>query len=492
MSDDLPQGWASTRVGGLFRSHGGGTPDRSNQSFWNGAIPWLSSGDIKSPIITSSSESITASALAASAARTCRPGSVIVVVRSGILKHTLPVAVLRCSAAINQDIKCFDSGDDSLNEWLALAWRASARSLLGNNREGTTVQSVKTETLANFTLPVPPLNEQRRIVAKLEQLLARVDACQRRLEKIPGILKRFRQSVLAAACSGRLTADWRDEHGGVTAHELLASVSSARPAKHRDFSVRADLDLPDLPEPCCWANLRFLLSPDEAFCYGVVQPGANDPDGAFLIRAGDLCAGRVATHGLRRIPRSVHDDYVRSQLRGGEILVTVVGAGIGESAIAQPECSGFNIARAVAKLPVREFEAAYVLLWLNSARAISWMKGDSREVARPTLNLEQLQTLPVPIAPLAEQREIVRRVDALFAFADRIETRFAKARTQVDKLTPALLAKAFRGDLVPQDPDDEPASALLDRIRAGRVSDDSPQTRRRSAATSRQSAAATR
>lgn len=123
---------------------------------------------------------------------------------------------------------------------------------------------------------------------------------------------------------------------------------------------------------------------------------------------------------------AIHANYRRSQLLGGEILVTVVGAGIGETAIAQPECGGFNIARAVAKLPVREFDARYVHLWLQSSRAVDWMKGDSREVARPTLNLEQLQTLPVPVSPLPEQQEIVRRVEGLFALADELEERFAE------------------------------------------------------------------
>ena len=184
-----------------------------------------------------------------------------------------------------------------------------------------------------------------------------------------------------------------------------------------------------------------------------------------MIRAGDLNFGRVDTSALRRIPLSVHHDYRRAQLVGGEILVTVVGAGIGETAIAQAECAGFNIARAVAKLPVREFSARYVHLWLSTSRALTWMKGDSREVARPTLNLEQLQTLPVPIPPLPEQDEIVRRVEHLFTLADKLEARYSKAQAHVDRLTQSLLAKAFRGELVPQDPNNEPASALLARIR---------------------------
>ena len=94
--------------------------------------------------------------------------------------------------------------------------------------------------------------------------------------KIRRLLKRFRQSVLAAACSGRLTADWRDENPEIeNASQLIAKVRVPRAARFQDASVRGDLDLPELAETWAWTNLRFLLSPAEAFCYGVVQPGEN-------------------------------------------------------------------------------------------------------------------------------------------------------------------------------------------------------------------------
>jgi type I restriction enzyme S subunit len=211
MTNPLPHGWTLTRVAEIFSAHGGGTPSRSNSSLWNGSIPWLSSGDIKSDIVGEATETITEAGLADSSARLCRPGSVLVVVRSGILKHTLPVATTSRRAAINQDIKCFDSGNNDLNRWLAIVLRASERVLLAENREGTTVQSVKFETLQSFSLAIPPLNEQHRVVAKLEKLLDKEDSCQKRLAKIPILLKRFRQAVLAAACSGQLTADWREQ-----------------------------------------------------------------------------------------------------------------------------------------------------------------------------------------------------------------------------------------------------------------------------------------
>ena len=159
--------------------------------------------------------------------------------------------------------------------------------------------------------------------------------------------------------------------------------------------------------------------------------------------------------------------------------MTVVGAGIGEAAIAQSECAGFNVARAVAKIPIREFSVAFVYHWLCTGTAVAWMKGESREVARPTLNLEQLQTIPVPLPPLPEQQQIVRRVDELLALADEVEARHGKAKQYVDNLKQSILAKAFRGELVPQDPNDEPASVLLERVRDARANQEPVRSRRR-------------
>ena len=344
------------------------------------------------------------------------------------------------------------------------------------------------EELLATEIPFPPIAEQRRIAVKVEKVLEKVSRSVERLERIPTILKRFRQSVLAAASSGRLTADWREQNPGVEdAKQLIAGITQARKERYKSLceeaaksrqrkpsefdnlvpALRHDLDLYEVPETWQWVDLRYLMNPEEDFCYGVVQPGDDDPEGPRLVRVCDLEGGKIKRNALRGIPPDVHQEYGRSILSGGEILVSVVGT-IGRTAIAQPEMAGVNIARAVAKVPVREFNSLFVSFWLSSSRAESWMVGDSREVARKTLNLEQLRTLPAPLPPKVEQDEIVRRVESLFTLADQLEARYKKGKAYVDKLTQSILAKAFRGELVPQDPNDEPAEKLLERIRAAK------------------------
>jgi len=331
-------------------------------------------------------------------------------------------------------------------------------------------------------------------VAKVEEVLGRVTAARKRLASVSMILKRFRQAVLASACSGRLTEAWRSGQQGLDCGDNLArrigqhrreryvgACCEAKLAGHRkpreydNVQPRPRVDFPlfELPEEWIWVDLRFVMDEQQPFCYGVVQPGEDRPSGVPLIRAGDLQGGTVDLSFLRRIPVEIDAQYSRSRVAGGELLVTVVGAGIGTVAIVPPTCKGYNIARAVAKIPVRDFSARYVYYWLKTLSALTWMKEDAREVARPTLNLEQLQTLPVPLPSLAEQQEIVQRLDTLFKLIEAIENRLAAATARAEGLPQTILARAFRGELVPTEAelarqegrDYEPASALLERIR---------------------------
>lgn len=464
MTKSLPYGWTLCRVANIFVIYGGGTPSRSNSSFWNGTIPWFSSGDIKSDIANEATETITEEGLAESSARLCRPGSVLVVVRSGILKHTLPVAILSRRAAINQDIKCFDSGDDVLNRWLALAWLASERTLLSQNREGTTVQSVKSQTLQNFELAIPPFDEQRRIVAKLEKLLDKVDSCEKRLAKIPILLKRFRQAVLAAACSGDLTADWREnQHSLEPVESTIEKIERLRGHSVPEFDTSEDL--PIIPDLWKWVSAASVCS--QITDGEHIQP-PYQATGRPMLSAKHVRDGFVTLEGAGLISEK---DFSKALQRcapaDGDILIVSVGATTGRSAIVE-NLSPFAIVRSVLLLKPLMC-SRFLLRWLQTPWCLSWMAQASGASAQPHLYIKDTKRMPVPFPPPIEQQEIVSRVDELFSLADQIEDRYAKAKRYVDDLKHSILAKAFRGELVPQDPNDEPATVLLERIREARA-----------------------
>jgi type I restriction enzyme S subunit len=314
---------------------------------------------------------------------------------------------------------------------------------------GVAQQKISLERFRDMPLPLAPLAEQKRIADKLEAVLGRVDACRARLDRVPDLLKRFRQSVLAAATSGQLTEDWRHSQQ-ITPDTQIVEIGE---------------DKIEVPSNWTKGTLTEVIDPTRPLCYGVVQPGEEAVNGPLLIRVQDMLGGRINRDGLRTIAPSVDAEYKRSRIKAGDLLISVVGT-IGRTSIV-PTGLDANIARAVARIACRSgIDSRWMNYWLSCETLQWWLSSSSKEVARKTLNLSDIEQAPVAIPPLPEQAEIVRRVEALFAMADRIEARLTAARAQVERLTPATLSKAFRGDLVPQDPNDEPASKLLERLQS--------------------------
>lgn len=317
-------------------------------------------------------------------------------------------------------------------------------------------------------------------MAKLEQVLGKVKACQRRLAKIPALLKRFRQSVLAAACSGRLTADWREKNPDAeTGAALLRRIKAARSENATSTKDRNQIEEAFQGErlavdeselgaagiPDSWVACRI-------GAIGTVVNGSTPSrkesrfwDGVIPWVSSGEVRNNIITQTRERITKTGYENCSVRLLPKGSVLLAMIGEGKtrGQSAILQIEATiNRNIAAVLIPhgLVKSEFLWRWFLLQYEATRERGGGSGPQ------ALNCQRVRELPFVLPPLPEQQEIVRRLEALFALADRIEARCAKAQAQVDRLTPSLLARAFAGKLVPQDPADEPAAALLERIRA--------------------------
>jgi type I restriction enzyme, S subunit len=230
---DLPPGWTLAPLSMLGNWSGGGTPSKRVPGFWlRGTLPWVSPKDMKSAVIYDSQDHITEAALEASATNLIAPGSVLIVTRSGILQHTLPVATTTRPVTINQDIKALTPARGVVPEYLAWGIRAHAQRILREcSKGGTTVQSVETNLLLRFTIPIAPTFEQGRIVAAIEEHFSHLDAGVAGLEHVIGPLTStqagrvgaLRSSILAAAFSGRLVPqDPSDEPSSVLLERIAA------------------------------------------------------------------------------------------------------------------------------------------------------------------------------------------------------------------------------------------------------------------------------
>jgi len=295
--------------------------------------------------------------------------------------------------------------------------------------------NVNASKLAEVDVPLAPLDEQKRIADKLDALLARVDPCRKRLDRVPAILKRFRQSVLAAATSGKLTEEWREERSvgakwSTTSIQAVAQIGTGSTPLRSNQTFYSSTGTP-------WITSAATAKP--------IVMTADE----FVTNAA------VAAHRLRIYP-------------AGTLLVAMYGEGKTRGQVTELGIAA-TINQACAAIIVNGDRALRAFVKLVLQANYLEMRDLAEGGNQPNLNLSKIKNFPLPLPSLDEQDEIVRRVTALFAYADRIEARYSATRAHVDRLTPALLAKAFRGELVPQDPDDEPASVLLERIRAARA-----------------------
>jgi type I restriction enzyme S subunit len=331
---------------------------------------------------------------------------------------------------------------------------------------GSTFTAINKNDLEEIEINVPPLAEQKRIVTKVEALLARVNAARERLARVPVILKRFRQAVLAAACSGQLTEEWRTEHQDLEpVNQLLERVCAKRLLRKVEVT-----DLPEIPEEWTWVYLPDLgymnrgksrhRPRDASHLYGGPYP---------FIQTGDIAqsGGRITSH------RQAYSEEGLAQSRmwsAGTVCITIA-ANIANSAIlTYPACFPDSV---VGVIPDENLcLAEYLEFFIRTARAD--LDQFAPATAQKNINIGILSDVAVPLPHLTEQHEIVRRVEALFKLADTIEKRVAAATARAEKLTQAVLAKAFRGELVPTEAelarregrDYEPAAILLARIRA--------------------------
>lgn len=313
-----------------------------------------------------------------------------------------------------------------------------------------------TETGRAAPFVLAPRAEQKRITDQLDAMLARVNACNDHFEGIPAILKRFRQAVLAAATSGDLSGDFR-------LAKRSSEVIEASPPEWTPATLGSVTN-----------DLR----------YGTSKKCDYSDTGIGVLRIPNISEnGRIDASDLKRAHFDANE-LDKLSLKVGDLLIIRSNGSVdlvGKTSVVSEGEQGLLFAGYLMRLRLNTATAlpGFMRLSLSEPRQRQRIELTSKSTSGVNnINAEELRALPVWLPPIAEQIEIVRRVQSLFAIADRIEARSTAARAQVARLTPLLLAKAFRGELVPQDPNDEPASALLSRIAAERTSAArSPRTR---------------
>lgn len=311
--------------------------------------------------------------------------------------------------------------------------------------QGALYPAVRAKDVREYLAPVAPSAEQTRIANQLDTLLARIKACNDHLDAIPGLLKRFRRAVINAATTGTLTEEWRSDTG-----KPLAVGADAGSANGTISAIALDLR------------------------YGTSKKCDYASTGVAVLRIPNIADhGRLDLSDLK-FAEFDNKELAKLSLQEGDLLVIRSNGSldlVGKTSVVTKAEAGLLFAGYLMRLRVDTAVAdpAFIQLSLSGSSQRRYIEQMAKSTSGVNnLNAEELRALRFWLPDLAEQREIVNRVATLFEVADRIEANFSKARSRARRLTPQVLAKAFRGDLLPQDPNDEPASALLARLAAER------------------------
>ncbi|MDY0895348.1 restriction endonuclease subunit S [Pseudomonas fluorescens] len=439
---ELPSGWARTTLGTVADWGAGGTPSRSEPKFYGGKIPWIKSGELNSRYIKTTEESITEEAIKSSSAKIFPAGSVAIAMYGATIGKT---AILGIDASTNQACAVGVPVEGLIGKEYLYRLLQNEKAAFIEKGKGGAQPNISQAVIKAHEIGLPPLAEQTRIAAKLDELLVQLDTLKTRIDGIPALLKRFRQSILAAAVSGRLT-------------------------KNMEGS-----DLP--PE---WQQVNFSTVMSD-LRYGTAQKCDYNGGETGVLRIPNIGNNGIRLNDLKSSNFSPAEVKKLSLKKGDLLLIRSNGSVelVGKSAVVGSREEGLLFAGYLIRVRpnAEKAIAEYINYWLKSPAVRQVIEMTARSTSGVNnINSEEIKSLIFTMPPLSEQNEIVSRVEQLFALADQMEAKVASAQNRIDHLTQSILAKAFRGELAPQDPNDEPASVLLERIKIRRAT--APKARR--------------
>jgi type I restriction enzyme S subunit len=372
---------------------------------------------------------------------------------------------------------------------------------------GTAQPNLSAKSVRDYSVPFPPRAEQSRIVSAIESLQERSSRARVLLSEVGPLIGQLRQSVLRDAFSGKLTADWREANPDVEpASELLSRIRTERRErwdaeqlakyeakgkhppknwqdKYKEPEPVDESELPELPDGWCWEALEAMVPAEFPVVYGIIQAGPNIPDGVPYIRPADINDSAIDFDKLLRTTPEIAAKYERAALKPGDLIFSVVGT-IGKTLIADDRLDGANITQSSVRIRMfKPFNARMILRVLQSPLVEKQMDLLQFGNAVQRLNVEHMRRLAIPVPPLKEWQRISELVEQGFNSLAKVEAEVASMESSLTQLDQSILSKAFRGELVPQDPRDEPASELLARIRATREASSAKTTSKKKRAT---------
>ena len=401
-------GWRTTTIGEACNLATGGTPSTAKPEFFDGgSIKWLVSGDVHQKEIFDCDGRITELGLCNSNAKPLPVDSVIIAI-NGQGKTRGTVALLRTTATCNQSIVCLEPKNRHELSSEFLFWYLESRYeaiRLMTGDDGNDRRGLNMPLLRLIPLPMPSLPEQKRIVAVLDEAIEGIDKAIANTEQNLANSQALFQSHLEATC------------------RRLSSTSRTQP-------------------------LSSLCNPDRVITYGVIKLGDHQKDGVPCLRTSNVRWLHVDEEGIKKITQSLSQEYRRTILSGGEVLVNVRGT-LGGVAVAAPHMMGWNVSREVAVVPVDTTRVVpeFIAFHIGSYTSQAWLTGVLKGVAYTGINIEDLRNLPIPMPPMADQAVTASALSEALMQCRAMEGAYFRKLQVLREFKQSLLEKAFSGRL---------------------------------------------
>lgn len=419
----VPTGWIHTTIGNVYQVVGGGTPSTAREEYWKGNIPWITSADIEGVRDIRISRYITKQAIENSTTNRVPSKTLLVVTRVGLGK----IAIAQSDICFSQDLQGLIAPPELILPEFGLHYLSFALQALKYEGRGTTISGITKKQLKDANFPLPPLNEQKRIVAKIEELFSELDKGIENLKTAREQLKVYRQAILKHAFEGKLikkTTVWSER----SVKQVTTYITSGSRGWAQYYADSGDL----------------------------------------FIRAQNLKFDRLDLTDIAFVNIPNNAEGTRTKIQKGDLLITITGANVTKSALVESEIGTAYVSQHVALCRLTDEVFSKFLYWFMVAESAGrkQLNKAAYGAGKPGLNLDNIKDVKLLLPSYEEQISIVEIIETKLSVCEKFERDIENQIDNCTALRQAILKRAFSGKLVAQDPKDEPASVLLERIKA--------------------------